>query len=171
MVTKILNPLLLNLVGLTTPWALGTNTPQIQLGSAGPTVVGKTVSENVEFFGGIPYAEAPVGDLRLRPAKIKDYSVPGSENAIVNATDFGKACLQHGKSRESVSEDCLSVNIFRPSGDVLGPDASLPILLWIHGGGVTGSGSSRDYDGTALVERSLNRVSLAPSECKWFSYT
>ncbi|KAK1220992.1 hypothetical protein PQX77_016205 [Marasmius sp. AFHP31] len=168
MVTKILSPLLLNLVGIATTWALGSNVPQIQLGSAGPTVVGKTISENVEFFGGkitadrvtgIPYAEAPVGDLRLRPAEIKDYSEPGSKDTIVNATNYGKACLQHGKPRESVSEDCLSLNIFRPSGDLLGPDASLPILLWLHGGGITGSGSSPDYDGTALVERSLVRNS------------
>ncbi|KAJ8080915.1 hypothetical protein PM082_017750 [Marasmius tenuissimus] len=162
MFSDLFNPLHLNPVALVTAWVFGTSiSHQIKLGSAGPIAVGKSVSEPVEFFGGIHYAEAPVDNLRLREARIKDYSVVSDfTNVVVDATDFGKACLQPGMPRESVSEDCLSLNIFRPSAAQVGPNASLPVLLWIHGGGwVSGAGSRPGYDGTALVERSLVRNS------------
>ncbi|KAL0568789.1 hypothetical protein V5O48_013186 [Marasmius crinis-equi] len=164
MLTASLHPLYLYLVGLFTPEILGNLTsPQIQLGHGGPTVIGKQVSENVEFFGGIPYAEAPVGDLRLREAIMKDYAattVIESMN-IINATDFGKACLQPGIPRDTVSEDCLTVNVYRPSNILVDSNYTpLPVLLWMHGGGfVSGSGSRPGYNGTALVERGIIRGS------------
>jgi len=48
-----------------------------------------------------------------------------------------------------VSEDCLTLNIFAPAGATA--TARLPVMVWIHGGGFI-SGSSRDFDGTALVQ-------------------
>ncbi|KAK1220999.1 hypothetical protein PQX77_016212 [Marasmius sp. AFHP31] len=162
MFSNLFNPLHFNPVALVATWVFGASiSHQIKLGSAGPIVVGKSVSGTVQFFGGIHYAEAPVGNLRLREARIKDYSlVSNFTNVVVDATDFGKACLQPGMPRETVSEDCLSLNIFRPSEVQVGSNASLPVLLWIHGGGwVSGAGSRPGYDGTALVERSLVRNS------------
>ena len=52
------------------------------------------MKESTDVFTGIRYAEPPVGDLRLRNAKLMDYSAPDSENTVLNATDFGKACIQ-----------------------------------------------------------------------------
>ncbi|KAF9264361.1 alpha/beta-hydrolase, partial [Marasmius fiardii PR-910] len=125
--------------------------PQVHLES---TIVTGKLSGNVEFFGGIPYAEPPLGDLRLRPAVVKNKI----STAEFDASDFGKACLQPDIPRDTVSEDCLTLNIFRPADTSV--DSALPILLWIHGGGfVSGTGSRPGYNGSALVERSTLRGS------------
>ena len=73
----------------------------------------------------------------------------------------------------SSSEDCLTLNIVRPTGTA--PTANLPVMLWIYGtpdgpmwaifglstlkpcgpiGGDLMFGSSGDYDGSSLVKRS-----------------
>lgn len=52
-----------------------------------------------------------------------------------------------------MSEDCLSLNIVRETGDQQG--SKLPVAVWIHGGGF-GDGSSRDqrYNLSAVVKHS-----------------
>ena len=35
-----------------------------------------------------------------------------------------------------MSEDCLTLNVYRPQGTNEG--ASLPVMVWIHGGGFAG---------------------------------
>ncbi|KAF7341174.1 Carboxylic ester hydrolase [Mycena venus] len=81
-----------------------------------------------EFFGGIPYAEPPVGELRFRPpVPKKALNVPN-----LNATEFGPGCLQPPPGAPS-SEDCLTINVFRPAG--LGAHQKLPVMAWIYGGG------------------------------------
>ncbi|ESK89901.1 extracellular triacylglycerol lipase precursor [Moniliophthora roreri MCA 2997] len=120
--------------------------PQVQLGLT--SITGAT-RNGVEFFGGIPYAESPIANLRLRPAVLK-----GSDAWNVtyfNASEFGRACLQPGLPRDDVSEDCLTINVFRPSIASSDNSTKLPSLLWIHGGGfVAGSGSRPGYDGSSL---------------------
>ncbi|KAJ4490839.1 extracellular triacylglycerol lipase precursor [Lentinula aciculospora] len=103
-----------------------------------------------DFFGGIPYAEAPVGSLRLAPPVLK----PTPESVIFNATKFGKACLQGGLAAEEVSEDCLSINIFRPSN--ISYDSLLPVLFWTHGSGFAIS-SSAMFNASAIISQSMMR--------------
>lgn len=73
-----------------------------------------------EFFLGMPYAQPPVGDLRLR--------VPQSLNQswadIRNATDYGPICLGTGQTGEA-SEDCLRINVIRPAGVESGDDLAV----------------------------------------------
>ncbi|EEB99991.1 hypothetical protein MPER_00177, partial [Moniliophthora perniciosa FA553] len=65
-----------------------------------------------------------------------------------------------GLPRNNVSEDCLTINIFRPPLASSDNSTKLPSLLWIHGGGfVVGSGSRPGYDGSSLVRRGLERAS------------
>ncbi|MFZ4719218.1 MAG: carboxylesterase/lipase family protein [Ilumatobacteraceae bacterium] len=57
-----------------------------------------------------------------------------------------------GVTAESMSEDCLFLNVFAPEG--AGPGSNLPVLYWVHGGAyVTGSGSVPWYDGGSLAAR------------------
>ncbi len=56
----------------------------------------------------------------------------------------------------AMSEDCLTVNIIRPS--MLPENASLPVMTWIYGGGYV-IGSSSLYDGSELVAQSVAIVS------------
>jgi carboxylesterase type B len=85
----------------------------------------------VDAFLGIPYARPPVGDLRFRPAE----RLPNS-TATIDASKYGpaapgKALLPGGPALEQ-SEDCLSVNIFRPSKSNLAEN--LPVAIYVHGG-------------------------------------
>ncbi|KAL4748810.1 hypothetical protein BDW72DRAFT_214518 [Aspergillus terricola var. indicus] len=85
----------------------------------------------VDAFLGIPYARPPVGDLRFRPTE----RLPNSSETI-DASNYGpaapgKALLPGGPALEQ-SEDCLSVNIFRPSKPNLA--GKLPVAIYVHGG-------------------------------------
>ena len=57
-----------------------------------------------------------------------------------------------GIDANSMSEDCLFLNVFAPEG--AGVDSKLPVLYWIHGGAyVNGGGSVPWYDGARLAAR------------------
>jgi len=121
--------------------------------SEGPVIGAKENHSQVCVYKGIPYAEAPVGDLRFKPPQpaIK-------RNAVLSATEFGNQCLQPGGNTLALlvtglskqSEDCLYLNIWRPKNqDGLGP---FPVMVWIHGGDLLqGSGASAMYDGAFLA--------------------
>jgi para-nitrobenzyl esterase len=103
-------------------------------------------------FLGIPFAEAPVGELRFA-APVPARPWPGVRDAL----EFG-ATAQRGDPGVTLipepsvpGESTLNVNVFTPvPGDV---DAALPVLVWIHGGGYfAGSPASPWYDG-----RNFNR--------------
>ncbi len=97
---------------------------------------------------GIPYAAPPVGELRFREPK-----EPAEHESIMDAVEYGPSCIQNesftggGKSR-SFSEDCLTLNVWRPAKEGL-----FPVLFWIHGGGFTqGAGTYEMYNGAHLAE-------------------
>ena len=54
-----------------------------------------------------------------------------------------------------ISEDCLTLNIFRPAGVAAG--AGLPVAAWIYGGGFV-SGQTSIYNATEIVVQSVARV-------------
>ncbi|XP_070551528.1 acetylcholinesterase-like [Ptychodera flava] len=121
---------------------------------------GKLVGSSVEFshkdvddtstlhvFKGIPYAEPPVGDLRFRPPRPKS-----RWDGVYNATYYRSICVQplHPfiPSEGTQNEDCLFLNVYAPKTT----SKRLPVMVWIHGGGLyIGSGSDYYYDGTALA--------------------
>ena len=93
-------------------------------------------------FLGIPYAAQPVGDLRWRPPQ----PAP-AWTGVFRTKAFSPACPQApsgwlpemlGETQMRTDESCLFLNVWTPH---LRPDAHLPVLVWIHGGGnVEGSG-------------------------------
>ncbi|KAJ7677463.1 esterase 1 [Mycena rosella] len=115
-------------------------------------VTGTTNSTtNIEFFGGIPFAYPPLGSLRFQPPVLQK-SIPGNI-ATFNATSFGNACYQLNFT-DTMSEDCLTVNIFRPAG--ISSNSKLPVMFWTYGGGFH-SGASSSFDASTLVGRSVSR--------------
>ncbi|KAJ7239771.1 esterase 1 [Mycena haematopus] len=105
---------------------------------------------NQTFFGGIPYAKPPLGPLRLQPPVLQTSLKPGS----FDATEFGPACLQTDMPLADMSEDCLTINVFRPSG--IPDDVKLPVLVWTYGGSLT-MGAASLYNGSAIVAQSIAR--------------
>ena len=88
----------------------------------------------VESFLGIPYAEPPVDALRFaRTVPVADWESP------LEASDYGYYCHQETDYTHLLSEDCLTLNIWRPVDTAA--DEGLPILFFTHGGGfAAGSG-------------------------------
>ncbi|KAK7040281.1 hypothetical protein VNI00_009748 [Paramarasmius palmivorus] len=121
---------------------------QVQLGNT--TLTGTDTLDVLEFYGGIPFAEPPLGDLRLAPPVLKlALDVP-----TFNATQSGPKCLQIPLDTTS-SEDCLTVDIRRPVDSIRG-NKLLPVMVYIYGGGFV-KGSSTKFDGSPLVMRSIAR--------------
>lgn len=94
----------------------------------------------VEVFLGIPYAQDTGGRNRFRPPQPLNVT-PGS---VVDATKPGHACPQQlgqwnapltllNVTKESISEDCLNLNIVRPADSSYNA-TSHPVMVWIHGG-------------------------------------
>ncbi|KAI3602583.1 extracellular triacylglycerol lipase precursor [Moniliophthora roreri] len=127
----------------------------VQLGYT--TLIGNNTLPVLEFFGGIPYAEPPLGNLRFQPPILK----PVLDVPTFNATNFGLSCLQPPINIAIItpnitsSEDCLTVNIYRPVDSIRG-NRLLPVMVFIHGGGFL-TGSSSQVDGNPLVLRSITR--------------
>ncbi|KAF8152915.1 extracellular triacylglycerol lipase precursor [Crassisporium funariophilum] len=125
--------------------------PQIKIGKT--TLVGRDLTGfKLDFFGGIPFAEPPLGNLRLRPPVLKTRLDVDS----FDASNFGKGCLQpvSSSSPTEFSEDCLTINVYRPSG--LKANAKLPVLFWTYGGGFQ-DGAALIYNGSAIVAQSVAR--------------
>lgn len=123
-----------------------------------------SVQGGVASFKGVPFAQPPVGDLRLKaPLPAKSWS------GIRKAESFSAGCIQHKDisrgpwTREYMlqgptSEDCLYLNVWAPAKF---KGRSLPVYVWFHGGGYTeGAGSIDVYDGTNLASRGLVVVTV-----------
>nr|QNG40885.1 acetylcholinesterase 1 [Hofstenia miamia] len=119
---------------------------------------------SVATFLGIPFAKPPINSLRFRkPVK------PDPWDGVLNTSRYGPSCLynrdglfQPGdkyfkamdmwnyKKEYDVSEDCLTLNVWAPYKDF--PNQSLPVMLWIYGGGFFSGTSHLDvYNGHRLA--------------------
>jgi para-nitrobenzyl esterase len=88
-------------------------------------------------FRGIPYAMAPISELRWT---MPQPAAPWE--GVKDASHFGSACAQQARyslTQESLDEDCLSLNISRPTD--IKPGEKLPVFFWIHGGAFVGGSS------------------------------
>lgn len=131
------------------------------------TVVGYT-DTNVDAFRGIPFAEPPIGNLRLKrpirlnkpfgtiqatavpkgcPQMVAQYSAtaPSLFGSFVNSPVF-QAVLNAG-------EDCLTLDVQRPAGTTT--ESKLPVVAWIFGGGFE-LGATNQYSGWGIVSKSMS---------------
>ncbi|KAF3919117.1 Cholinesterase [Orbilia brochopaga] len=108
---------------------------------------------NQDFFLGIPYAQPPVGNLRFDTPKSLNTSFPGG---MFNANAYGNRCFGVNNTYPAPeSEDCLTLNIVRPSDDAC-KGKKLPVFVWIYGGGFNEGGSSNPlYNLTYPVAQSV----------------
>lgn len=100
---------------------------------------------------GVPYAQSTAGANRFRaPRPLQQWE------GVRPAIQFGDIAPQPPTQLFpkldgiSLSEDCLSLNIWAPSGS--DPDSRLPVMVWIHGGGyIVGASAQPVYDGHSLA--------------------
>lgn len=135
------------------------------------------------LFNGIPYAAAPVGDLRWRPPApapvwkgLRDGRAFGPEclqrrtgsaefySDIVKglglswATQKLVAALYRNAPPPQESEDCLYLNV--RTGNLENEELQ-PVMVWLHGGShQTGSGSSEIYQDNGLVRNGVVLVTI-----------
>ncbi|KAI1082040.1 carboxylesterase family protein [Whalleya microplaca] len=135
------------------------NSPVVHLKNG--TYEGKHIaSYNQDAFLSVPFAQPPVGDLRLRASQPLNTTWAGTRNA----TEYGPACIGYGEDTAIggsgyVREDCLTLNVVRPSpatGYETRGGEGLPILVWIYGGGFV-EGAARDprYNLSFIVDQSV----------------
>jgi para-nitrobenzyl esterase len=118
-----------------------------------------TADGQVRAFKGIPYAAPPVGNLRWQAPQ------PAAHfHGTFAAKDFGPHCTQSSSYPDMIfhdsgaSEDCLTLNIWAP---VDAKKGSLPVMIWIYGGGFTSGGTSEArQDGQFLAHRNVIVVSM-----------
>lgn len=115
----------------------------------GPVTGG--VAAGVASWKGLAFAAAPTGDLRWRAPRPAPFH-PEARLAL----DYGPRCpqddrgdLRPGLGRTGV-EDCLQLNVWAPAE--ASSESRLPVLFWIHGGGmVQGASTTPLYDGSGLA--------------------
>lgn len=110
--------------------------------------------DGVKKFLGVPFAQAPVGELRWKaPQPVQAWE------GVRSAKQFGDDPMQpnifgdmsfRGPGR---SEDCLYLNIWTTAATTA--DA-LPVLIYFNGGGLmAGSGSEPRYDGSSISKEGV----------------
>jgi para-nitrobenzyl esterase len=115
-------------------------------------------ASGIVSFKGIPYAAAPVGNLRW-----KEPQPAASWSGTRDATKFGPKCWAASAfggpvATDGVNEDCLFLNVWS-SAKTRG--AKQPVMVWIHGGGFQfGTASDDALDGSSLAGKGVVVVTL-----------
>lgn len=120
---------------------------------ANGTIIGSTTS-GIDSFSGIPFAQPPVGNLRLRPPQPL---TSGFDGGTFMATNAAAACPQFafqvdnlnletlpqdvasdiigelinspiGQTAINQNEDCLTISVQRPTG--ISTSTKLPVSTW-----------------------------------------
>ena len=113
-----------------------------------------TTSQGVHVFKGVRYGASTAGENRFRPTPpVTKWS------GIQDATSWGASAPQQAETQtpfyawytkiESMSEDCLFVNVFTRG---MNDGQRRPVMVWLHGGSwVSCAGTAPGFDGTNLA--------------------
>src|SRR4051812_12131552 len=92
---------------------------------------------------GIPFAAPPVGPLRWR---VPQPLIPWQ--GVRDGTAFGPSCMQTDTIVKS--EDCLTLNVWRPERASQTPMA---VMIWLHGGALVRG--TADYPAAELARQGI----------------
>ena len=118
---------------------------------------GTLLDGGIRAYLGVPFAAPPVRELRWRaPEPVKPWS--GIYNADTKLTNcyipLRATTLNHYFGELRSSEDCLYANIWVPPNTR--PDAKLPVVVWIHGGGFQEGSINFDiYGGQEIAKKGV----------------
>ncbi|KAK0743040.1 Alpha/Beta hydrolase protein [Schizothecium vesticola] len=120
------------------------------------TYLGRYVpSLDQDFFLGIPFAHAP------RLANPTPYDESWSD--VRSAEWYGPICHQsitpervERTNISGVNEECLNLNVVRPSGHNVKRHGKLPVVVWFYGGGfIGGFGADLNSNFSYVVKKSV----------------
>lgn len=107
----------------------------------------KDTKNKVIQWLGIPYAQAPKGDLRWKaPKEMTDW------DKTLDATKAGASFIQLSNGKVTGSEDALNLDIVRPDNT----KKDLPVMVYIHGGN-NQTGTAQEIKGNTFAN-DLNTV-------------
>lgn len=122
-----------------------------------------SVTEDGEVYSykGIPYAAAPVGNLRWKATQPHEgwsgtrecltYGASAMQTKQAPAGNYTKEFIID--TDNGYSEDCLTLNVWTQSDTSV---KNKPIIVYIHGGGFTTGGSSCEaYSGESIVRQGV----------------
>lgn len=142
-------------------------------------ITGQNENSNVESFKGIPFAQPPIGNLRFAPpvpyngsydlldatkfsktcVSINPVGLLSGVNTIAQNFPFLGIfqeiipILTNILTNVDTDEDCLYLNVYRPSGTNV--NDKLPVMIWFFGGAFL-FGSGGTYDGSRYVQSSMD---------------
>ncbi|MBE5763034.1 MAG: carboxylesterase family protein [Clostridiales bacterium] len=136
----------------------------------------KTQDGKVEVYAGIPYAKAPIGDLRWKePQNVEPWEgvkdcTKFANRAMQSSTSFMMNTLQdmyleggwHIDLKYQpdlpMSEDCLYLNVYKP----VDATENTPVLIYYHGGSLmSGTTASKDIYGVEVAKKGVIFVTVA----------
>lgn len=153
------------------------NAKDVTLTSVVNTMTGPVVGivknmngENLNFFLGIPYAQPPIGELRLqRPRPMDQWT------DVFEATQLAPSCMQPRLSlpyvRQKMSEDCLYLNVITPGNSPDKKNSKYPVMISIfHDDHNEESGNDEIFLKSELVKRQSIILVTLNSRLNFFGY-
>jgi para-nitrobenzyl esterase len=145
--------------------------PQKAITVTGGRITGTLSSDKqVAVYKGIPFAAAPVGNLRWKaPQAVEAWSgvkscTKFSASAVQGPTDLTQPWMAPFSSEFFVdpslgySEDCLYLSVWTKTASTV---KKRPVVVYIHGGGFGSGGASIPvYDGEALARKDVVYVGI-----------
>lgn len=124
------------------------------------TLVGKKEA-GAHVFRGVPYAAAPVGDLRWKaPQPVEPWigqrAAFSFESRCTQPLAANQKVPNQGGVNGTVSEDCLYLSVYAPE-----KATKAPVVFWMHGGGAfLGAGSLGSYVATENAKKGVITVPI-----------
>jgi para-nitrobenzyl esterase len=123
-------------------------------------LIGET-SNGVNVFRGVPFAKAPVGELRWKAPQNPD-RWPGERYAVAYEPPCPQPVNIDGKTTNGggvagvQSEDCLYLQVYAPANAT-----KAPIVVWLYGGAsYLGAGHLGSYNGTSNARNGVITIPI-----------